>query len=278
MRGFRLHREPVHNPLVRLALMLVAAALGGCAELGVVSDGTSISMGRPHRGWIVDGVRIPDKGEGFVTREVWRARGQRYGTDELVDLLTAVSRRMATRFKERIVIADLSGKGGGPARAWHASHQSGRDVDVVYYVRDKDGKPVEPDRMRMFDKDGNAKDGSGHTVDVPRMWLLAKELLTAPEAPVQWLFIYQPLAERIIEHAIAKNEPEALIVKAKRALKQPGNGAPHMDHMHVRVYCSKQDKAYGCLDHGPMDLAARDAAGEAELATVGRRVRSAGIR
>jgi hypothetical protein len=50
-----------------------------------------------------------------------------------------------------------------------------------------------------------------------------------------------------------------------------------MDHVHVRIYCSKQDKVYGCLDIGPMDLmAARDGeqSGDAELATVGRRVRS----
>jgi penicillin-insensitive murein DD-endopeptidase len=260
---------------VRFAGVLLA--LCSCAELGVVGDGTSISMGKPQRGWIVDGQRIPDKGEGFTTKEVWKSRGNRFGTDEMVDLLTAVSRRMSKRWKERLVIADLSGQGGGPVRAWHVSHQSGRDVDLLYYVRDKNGKPVENDKMRVFDQDGLAKDGSGHTVDVPRMWALAKELLTAQEAPVQWIFIYQPLADRIVEHAIAQNEPEALVTKAKRALKQPGNGAPHHDHMHVRVYCSKQDKAYGCLDIGPMDLmAARDAeqTDPADLKLVGRRVRT----
>jgi penicillin-insensitive murein endopeptidase len=266
----------VHTDAVRFVVFGLAATLLGCAELGVVGDGTSISMGKPQRGWIVDGQRIPDRGEGFTTKEVWKSRGNRYGTDEMVDLLTAVSRRMSKRWKERLVIADLSGQGGGPVRAWHVSHQSGRDVDLLYYVRDKNGKPVENDKMRVFDKDGVAKDGSGHTVDVPRMWALAKELLTAQEAPVQWIFIYQPLADRILEHAIAQNEPEALIAKAKRALKQPGNGAPHHDHMHVRVYCSKQDKAYGCLDIGPMDLmAAREAEQtDPDLKLVGSRVRT----
>lgn len=262
-----------------LALLLGAS----CAELGVISDGTSISMGKPQRGWLVDGARIPDRGEGFFTRGTWSSRGNRYGTDELVDLLTAVSRRMATRFKQRLVIADLSRKRGGEAYEWHRSHQSGRDVDLLYYVRDRTGKPVEPDRMRVFDAAGNAKDGSGYTVDVPRMWLLAKELLTAREAPVQWIFIYQPLADRIIEHAIAQSEPEALIHRARRALKQPGNGAPHMDHLHVRVYCSKTDLAYGCIDIGPMDLMAeRDAETHPELVDpqLGRRLRrpSEGLR
>lgn len=272
----------MHTSEVRLAglFALVLATGAGCAELGVIDDGTSISMGKPNRGWIVHAARIPDRGEGFFTRATWASRGNRYGTDELVDLLTAVSRRMATQrgVKQRLVVADLSGKRGGEAYQWHRSHQSGRDVDLLYYVRDKAGKPVEPDAMRVFDPDGNAKDGSGYTVDVPRMWMVVKELLTAPEAPVQWIFIYQPLADRIVAHAIAEREPEALVAKARRALKQPGNGAPHHDHMHVRVYCSKADKAYGCVDIGPMDLMAER---EAELAAgpelvdvrIGRRLR-----
>lgn len=258
-----------------MRLVVVLFALAGCAELGVISDGTSVSMGKPQRGWLVNGARIPDKGEGFFTRETWKNRGNRYGTDEMVDLLTAVSRRMTSKSKQRLVIADISKKRGGEAREWHASHQSGRDVDLLYYVRDKAGKPVEPDAMRVFDAAGNAKDGSGYTVDVPRMWMVVKEFLTAPEAPVQWIFIFQPLADRIVQHAIDLHEPEALIAKAKRALKQPGNGAPHHDHMHVRIYCSKADLAYGCQNIGPMDLMVeRDAEqNNPELETVGRRLR-----
>jgi penicillin-insensitive murein endopeptidase len=107
------------------------------------------------------------------------------------------------------------------------------------------------------------------------MWLLVKELLRAREATVQWIFIFQPLADRIVEHAIAQNEPEALVDKARRALKQPGNGAPHHDHVHVRVYCSKADKVYGCIDIGPLDLLAEREveARDLELESVGRRLR-----
>lgn len=258
---------------MRLATLLFA--LAGCAELGVISDGTSVSMGKPQKGWLVNGARIPDRGEGFFTRSIWAERGVRYGTDEMVDLLTAVSRRMATKVKQRLVIADLSKKRGGEAREWHVSHQSGRDVDLLYYVRDKSGRAVEPDMMRVFDADGNAKDGSGYTVDVPRMWMFVKEALTAREATVQWIFIYQPLGDRIVQYAIDHKEPEALVAKARRALKQPGNGAPHHEHMHVRIYCSKADLAYGCQNIGPMDLMAeRDAEQpQPELESVGRRLR-----
>jgi penicillin-insensitive murein endopeptidase len=230
----------------------------GCAELGVVGDGTSISVGRPNKGQVLDGVRLPDRGEGFVTREVWKTRGQRYGTDELVDLIVGVSRRMARGNEPRLVVADLSGQGGGEAHLWHRSHQSGRDVDLLYFMR-KDGQPYEADLMRVFGDDGIATDGSGISIDVPRTWWLVKELVTAHEASVQWVFMYEPIAQRLLEHAIATNEPEAILVRARKAMRQPGDSARHDDHMHVRVYCTDPDARYGCVDTGPMDLAAERA-------------------
>jgi penicillin-insensitive murein endopeptidase len=237
--------------------LALVALVAGCAELGVVSDGTSLSVGKPSRGYLVDGVRLPDRGEGFITREVWRERENRFGTDELIDLITAVSRRMKAQVSGvKLVVADLSGKGGGERIAFHRSHQTGRDVDLLYYMRDANGQPFEPDAMHTFDARARARDGSGLTVDIPRTWVLVKELLSAPEAAVQWIFMYQPIALRLIEHAEKIGEPEVLIARARKACRQPGDSARHDDHMHVRVYCSAADRAYGCVDIGPLELLA----------------------
>jgi len=241
--------------LIGMRVLAIAWMLAGCAELGVVSDGTSISMGQANRGYIVEGVRLPDRGVGFFTRDTWRDRGNRYGTDEMIDLITGVGRRMAARkIKERLIIADISQRGGGDNKAFHKSHQSGRDVDLIFFVRDRGGNPIEPSAMHAFDRDGKAKDESGLTVDVPRTWLFVRDLVTAPEATVQWIFFYEPLALKLLEHAKSIGEPEEIIAKARMALRQPGNSVPHNDHMHIRIYCSKADKAYGCVDFGPMDL------------------------
>jgi penicillin-insensitive murein DD-endopeptidase len=235
--------------------LLFVGILAGCAELGVVSDGTSISVGKPSKGYLIDGVRLPDHGEGFLTREVWRARGNRFGTDELIDLVTGVARRMSAHVHDvALVVADLSGQGGGERVQFHRSHQSGRDADLLYYMLDASGKPFEPDAMHVFNASARAIDGTGLTIDVPRTWLLVKELITAPEAPVQWVFMYQPIARRLIAYAEKIGEPEALVARARKTLKQPGDSARHDDHLHVRVYCSPADKAYGCIDIGPMEL------------------------
>ena len=248
------------------AVLAAVALLAGCAELGVVTDGTSISVGKASRGYLVDAARLPDEGAGWTTREVWLARKNRYGTDELVDLIEAVGKRMHKRVSDvKLVVADLSSQWGGGAFAFHRSHQSGRDADLLYYMRDKDGQPFEPDAMHVFDSHGRAKDGSGITVDVSRTWMLVKDLVTAPEATVQYIFMYEPLAQMLIDHAKQAGEPEWVIVKVRRALRQPGDSARHDDHLHVRVYCTDADRAYGCEDMGPMDLLAERKAEQKQL-------------
>jgi len=251
-----------------LALSVFAAA--GCAELGVVTDGSSISYGKPNRGRLIDGSKLPDSGPGYTTAPIWKERGNRFGTDELVTLIKGVGKRMKKKSKDsRLVVADLSGTGGGAAHTFHRSHQSGRDVDLLYYVRDAQGKAIEPDVMRVFDKTLVAKDASGVTLDVPKTWQLVKELLTAQEAYVQFIFMYRPIAEKLLEYATQNGEPDVVVQRAIKALKQPGDSAPHNDHMHVRIYCPAADRMWGCVDIGPQELLAeREAEAQATVQAV----------
>jgi penicillin-insensitive murein endopeptidase len=249
--------------------VLAVFAIAGCAELGGVGDGTSVSVGKPSNGRLVAGARLPDRGEGYTTSELWLARGARYGTDELVDLVVGVARRMQMHAAgTRLVVADLSGQRGGEEHAFHRSHQSGRDADLVFYQRDAAGKAFEPETMRPFDARGVAVDGSGITIDIPRTWQLVAELLDAPEATVQWIFVYDPIAKRLIDHAEQHGASEELVARARKALRQPGDSARHDDHMHVRIYCSEADKTLGCVDIGPMELLAERQAKRANAARV----------
>lgn len=244
----------------------LVSTLVGCVELGLIEDGTSVSMGKPSRGYLLDGRRLPDHGEGYTTRDTWRTRGVRYGTDELIDLITAVGRQLAQTPGEKLIVADLSTRNGDGARRWHRSHQSGRDVDLVYFMRDPQGKRMEADAMRVFDANGVARDGSGITIDIPRTWELVRSLITSREAIVQWVFMFEPIATKLLEHAIAKGEPEVILLRARLVMKQPNDSARHDDHIHVRIYCSDHDRAYGCVDIGPMEpLIERLAERETEL-------------
>lgn len=244
-----------------LAVLALAVAASGCAELGVVTDGSSISYGKPNRGRLIDGQKLPDSGPGYVVPLTWKTRGARYGTNELISLIKGTSKRMRKKIKDaRVVVADLSANNGGEARKWHKSHQSGRDVDVLYYVRDSNGKAIEPELMHAFDGNMKSRDGSGNTLDVARTWMIVRDLLTAQEAYVQYIFMYRPIAEKLIEYATNNKESDVVIERAKLALKQPAGSAPHDDHFHVRIYCSQTDRMFGCQDIGPLELlAAREA-------------------
>jgi penicillin-insensitive murein endopeptidase len=239
------------------AAAALASALSGCAALGVIDDGTSVSVGQANGGGVRNPARLPDDGDGWRVPARWAERGLRYGTDELVELLIDVSRRVALETGgHEVTVADLSPRRGGGSR-WHRSHQSGRDVDLVLFATDAAGKPVAPDDMRHFGPDGKTTDdaefeGKGWVFDVERNWLLVRALVEYRWARVQRIFLFQPLIEQLLAHAAARGEPEALIERAALILTQPGDSAPHDDHMHVRIVCSPQDRAYGCVDYGQL--------------------------
>ena len=112
----------------------------------------SRSLGLPHAGRLVGGVRLPREGEHFFTWDPvlktstsrpWR----RWGTDRLVRVLLRVARehRAAHPKAPRLTIGDLSRPRGGDfgkrfGILGHVSHQNGLDVDVYYPRKDRGEK------------------------------------------------------------------------------------------------------------------------------------------
>jgi len=226
------------------ALCLVA----GCAELGVVGDGTTLSWGPPNEGVLVDGAQLPLEGDGYWVPPRWAERGTQWGTDELIDTVVYTGRALAAAHPgSRLVVGDLSIRGGGES-AHHRSHQTGRDVDLVLMAIDAAGQPVELTEMRHFDATGKAL-GPGEPLrfDAARSWTIVRALIEAPGPGIANIFLYAPLRDLVLDHAREAGEPEALIALAGDVLAQPGDSAPHDDHMHVRVFCSPSDVT--CSDY-----------------------------
>jgi murein endopeptidase len=121
----------------------------------------SRAVGKPFRGRLIRGVRLPREGPDFVTwdppldrspNRAWR----RWGTDRLLRVLLRVLRVYGEEFPEspRAVVGDLSRPRGGNFGSrfgglGHGSHQNGLDVDV-YYPR-LDGREVAPGRVGQID-------------------------------------------------------------------------------------------------------------------------------
>jgi len=233
---------------VPIVAVVAATAAGGCAELGVIGDGTTVSWGPPNRGVLIDGQLLPREGEGFWVPPRWAARHTQWGTDELLDVIAHVGRAVAaTHPGSRLAVGDLSPAGGGPS-AWHRSHQSGRDVDLVLFCTDLEGRPVEEPRMRHFDDSGQTVDGEPRLrLDADRTWTVVAALIEAPGPGVANIFLYAPLEDLVLDHARELGVSEDLLDRAAQVMSQPGDSAPHDDHMHVRIFCSPSDP--GCSDY-----------------------------
>ncbi len=224
-------------------------AIAGCAHHGVVDDGTSVSYGKGNKGALHTGVKLPLTGDGYWVPPRWKRRGNIYGTDELVALVVRVGRRMQRELPgvQPFGVADLSPRVGGPSR-FHRSHQSGRDVDVLFYYMDESGKSLKSSWMKRVDEYGATVDGL--RFDVERNWALVRALIEERSVEVQYIFVYEPLKHLLLEHAISAGEPNGLVEHAAYLLHQPGDSAPHNDHFHVRIYCPPSDRPLGCRDRG----------------------------
>jgi penicillin-insensitive murein endopeptidase len=236
----------------------------GCASLGAVDDGTSVSYGPSNAGILLNPAQLPVRGDGYLIPERWAKRGLRYGTDEAVALIVHAAREVdAGKPGGTLGVGDLSPRRGGPS-AWHRSHQTGRDIDLIYFAVDDRGRPVEPEYMHRFGRDGvvvrNSENGEAPVLrfDVERNWLLVKALIDNPVADVQWIFVADWLKQLMLDHAKERGEPTHVVLAASYLLAQPGDSLPHDDHMHLRVYCAPTDRIIGCSDRGSFRWHKRD--------------------
>jgi penicillin-insensitive murein endopeptidase len=248
-------------PRSRVAAGAAAAALAlalggfgaGCARapspLTPHFDG---SIGMPHLGVLSNGEELPRDAPGIR----WlRGNDRHWGAPRFVATLERAADRVA---KERpgppLVIGDLSARHGGHLTE-HMSHRTGHDVDLLLFVTTLGGAPVPSPGFVRFDADGLAWD-EGHKrflrFDVERTWLLVRALVEDEEARVVWVFVSQPLQGLLVEWARARGEPGETVLRAERAMLQPGPPAEtHDDHLHVRVGCDADEVAHGCEPTGP---------------------------
>jgi penicillin-insensitive murein endopeptidase len=240
----------------RLPLALVALAVLGssCAVLGTVTDGTSVARGYCNDGRLVDGVRLPKQGDGYLIPPLWTRRGNNFGTDELVSIVVRAARRVAAEQPEStLYVGDFAQEHGGPS-PYHRSHQTGRDADLIFFALDEQGRPQKvPNGMYRFGADGWSVRGAPRLqFDVTREWLLVRALLEDPVVDVQHLFISAPLRQKLLDHAAQLGEPRDLIERARLVLQQPIDALPHDDHLHLRIFCPASDRVLGCRDRGPL--------------------------
>jgi penicillin-insensitive murein endopeptidase len=182
----------------------------------------------------------------------------RFGTVEVVRGLVGAGSRVEEALGGLpILINELSYAEGGPI-PHHRSHQSGRDVDVLFYQIGPDGEPIESVGA-FFDPSGKGVDFRDLSdpsddvtlyLDIPRNWLFLRSLIEDEDAHLQQIFVAEHLRALLLDYARREGEPATTVERFAEMSCQPSY--PHDDHFHFRFFCAPDDIVDGCLDSPPM--------------------------
>jgi penicillin-insensitive murein endopeptidase len=173
----------------------------------------------------------------------------RWGLEPLVAMVDRSARSVRHQFPDAITsVGHLSRQGGGEVDQ-HRSHESGRDVDVGFFIRSYSGHPLLPSHFVPFRADGTAPSWPGAYFDDARNWALVAAMLGDPEARITHIFVAAPLRARLLAYADRVGVPPALVVRAAEIMQQPRGALPHDDHFHVRIACPAHMN--GCIENPP---------------------------
>jgi penicillin-insensitive murein endopeptidase len=232
---------------------VLSLTVGGCFSAPTpLAPGLTGSVGMPNLGVQTGAVELPERGKGF---ERYRPKGRNHwGRPRLVSALERIAGEIDSELPGGVlVIGDLGAHGGGQIPG-HASHRTGRDVDLLFYALTPAGAPIPSPGFVRYEADGLAvvPDADDYVrLDVAREWLLVKKLVTDREIGVQFLFISRPLEALLMDYALARGEPIELLYRAQTVMLQPGDSLPHDDHLHLRIACSPDEIQSGCSGGGP---------------------------
>ncbi|MFO0554526.1 MAG: HEAT repeat domain-containing protein [Polyangiaceae bacterium] len=230
----------------------------------------AVSIGDTSNGRVAAG-RALEESDSVQILPKQRLRDLRYGSDGLITMLEEAGRVLYQRTHTPLWLGNIGKRDGGDIE-WSVSHNAGRDADVAFSYRDAaTHQPVDPPDLVALGSNGVSADGK-YELDVARTWIVVRAMVESKATNLQFLFISDPLRKKLLDYAKSAHEPGWVIERASDVLKQPYGSAPHDDHLHVRVYCSRLDVACGCVDTGVIQPFAPRFDGEREKAA--RKARS----
>lgn len=233
----RRERDRQTEPRVERAARAATPHRDKRKRTAIVERARGQSIGAPWSGRLERPTRLR-LGDGAHIRRPLRA----YGTKTTVDHVRRAINETLDAFPRLHVLAvgDLSQRQGG-AITEHASHQSGRDIDLGLFFRKRPaGYPA------AF------VDGNDHNLDYAATWALIDNLARTADRDggLAMMFLDFDVQGLIYEYALTRGVPQR---KLDRLFQWPhGWGSPagiirhepyHADHLHARFKCAKADVA-----------------------------------
>lgn len=196
----------------------------------------SRSVGSPTAGKLVGGAHLSDSDHVRVV-PAYSPGDSRWGLEALVSMIDRAAKGIKKQWPDaQLSIGHLSRQGGGEIDR-HASHESGRDADIGFYVRNQQGKTIYADHFVTFKGDGTAPSWPGAQFDDAKNWDLVSSFVNDGNAHVTHIFVASPIRARLLAYAEKIGAPAATRTRAAELMAQPRGSLPHDDHFHVRVAC-----------------------------------------
>lgn len=212
------------------------------------------SVGSPTQGHLVGGAHL-ENAPYLRVMPADQAGDVRWGLGSLVGMVHRVGQKVRHAFPGAVLnVGHLSRREGGNLEQ-HASHESGRDVDLPFYVEDSRGKQLFAEHMVAFRGDGTSAVWPGAKFDDAKNWALVAAVLEDPAARVTHIFVSSPLRQRLLAFAARNGVSESLRTRAAFAMVQPHGTLPHDDHFHVRIACP--GGMNGCIENPAIHIARR---------------------
>lgn len=229
------------------------------AALFALGGSHSTSLGSPTHGRLEGGVHLPNKPGVILRNERSPNPGGGFGTVELVQALVRAAERVAAEHPgAELVVNDIALEHGGEIEH-HGSHESGRDVDVLFYYRHAKGGAVFPAKGIPVEPDGTGydygdladpKDDVKVRIDLARSWAFVAALIEDGHVELQRIFLVEHVRDMLLKEAEKRKAKPSTIARFADLTCQPST--PHDDHFHIRVYCTPEDIAAGCEDSQPI--------------------------
>ncbi len=265
-------RRRLGTLIVALAAFTVAVAHAAPAGTKKAKPAPTVSksVGAPNKGHLEGGARV-DPGPHLKVLGTYAKDDVVWGVKELVSAIDHAAKEVRKRYPDAVLgVGHLSQKGGGSIDR-HASHESGRDADLAFYLSDVAGQPIWKDRFLTIRPDGIAASDSHARFDEGRNWALVSALATDPKARVTHIFVANHLRTRLLAYGARVGAKASVRARVAEVLMQPTHALPHDDHFHVRVACPPGSPA--CIEWPiakSKAVAKKPAAGAASGATLAK--------
>lgn len=206
----------------------VSTPESGSSRTSVVADSEpafharhgGLSIGKPNRGRLQNGVRLPQTDD-YTVRDPAIAWGSSHAVEVVVNAIGQF--RSTSGYKGDLLIGAMSRRQGGRFRP-HSSHQSGRDIDI-----------------RL------PKIGGSDKIDWAAAWQLVKAFAASGE--IEYIFLDMSRQPRLYRAAKASgasaSELSRLIQYPRKARTNNGlvrHSKGHTAHFHIRIKCALHNK------------------------------------